>query len=47
MDILVDFEPMYPGFESRESHVFFFVLFFDIFIFMFFFVIIITMQFFL
>ena len=33
--ILVDFEPMYPGFESRESHVFF--LFF-------FFVIIITVQ---
>ena len=34
MDILVDFEPMYSGFESRESHDFFLS----------FFVIIITVQ---
>ena len=25
VDMLVDFEPMYPGFESRESHDFFYV----------------------
>ena len=31
----MDFEPMYPGFESRESHDFFF--FFDFFIYFFFF----------
>ena len=28
MGILVDFEPMYRGFESRESHDFFFYAFF-------------------
>ena len=27
VDILVDFEPMYPGFETRELHDFFFFLF--------------------
>ena len=27
MVILVDFEPMYPGFESRGSHEFFFIIF--------------------
>ena len=27
MDILVDFEPMYPGFEFWESHDFFFYVF--------------------
>ena len=27
MDVLVDFEPMCPGFESRESHDFFFMIF--------------------
>ena len=35
MDILVDFEPMYPGFESRELHdffIYFFMLFLVIFI---------------
>ena len=26
VDVLVDFEPMCPGFGSRESHVFFFLL---------------------
>ena len=36
VDILVDFEPMYPGFESRKSHVFFLKIFY-IFFFMFFF----------
>ena len=39
MDILMDFEPMYPGFESRESHEFLFIFFFYVF-----FVIIITVQ---
>ena len=28
VDILVDFEPMYPGFESRESHESFFIYIF-------------------
>ena len=28
VDILVDFEPMYPGFESRESHAFFLLFFY-------------------
>ena len=42
VDILVDFGPMCPGFESRESHDFFY-LFIYLF-FMFFFVIIITVQ---
>ena len=37
VDILVDFEPMYPGFEYRESHDIFFM-------FSFLFVIIITVQ---
>ena len=32
VDILVDFESMYPGFESRESHDFFFFFFFFVFI---------------
>ena len=27
VDILLDFESMYPGFESRESHEFFYFLF--------------------
>ena len=52
VDILVDCEPMYPGFESRESYDFFFFFliffffFFDFFFFyvIFFFVIIITVQ---
>ena len=35
----MDFEPMCPGFESRESHDFFFVVVFYVF-----FVIIITVQ---
>ena len=38
VDILVDFESMYPGFESRESHEFFIIIFFYVF------VIIITVQ---
>ena len=42
VDILVDFEPMYPGFESRESR--FFIFFYFIFLFYVFFVIIITVQ---
>ena len=28
VDVLVDFEPMCPGFESRESHDFFFIIYF-------------------
>ena len=36
VDILVDFEPMYPGFKSRESHEFFFLLLFFLKFFMFF-----------
>ena len=28
VDILVDFEPTYPGFESGESHTFFLIIFF-------------------
>ena len=42
----MDFEPMYPGFESRESHVFIYLIFFFLcfFFFFFFFVIIITVQ---
>ena len=43
MDILVDFEPMYPGFESRETGDFFLLLF-QFFYVSFFFVIIITVQ---
>ena len=42
VDIEVDFEPMSPGFETRESHDFFFIDFF--YVFFFFFVIIITVQ---
>ena len=45
VDVLVDFAPMCPGFESRESLyfiLFFFFLFF--YLFMGFFVIIITVQ---
>ena len=38
MNVLVDFEPMCPGFESRESHDFFFFFdFFYLFIFFMFF----------
>ena len=46
VDVLVDFEPMCPGSESRESHdFFFFFIFLFIYFFMFFFfVIIITVQ---
>ena len=40
----MDFEPMYPGFESRESHDFFFYYYFLLFSFYVFFVIIITVQ---
>ena len=36
MDILVDFEPMYPGFESRKSHEFFLFFFYHFFMFFFF-----------
>ena len=32
VDILVDFEPMYPGFESRESYDFFFHFFYVFFL---------------
>ena len=42
MAILVDFEPMYPGFESRASHEIFIIII--IFFFMFFLVIFITVQ---
>ena len=37
VDILVDFEPMYPGFESRELHEIFFIVFFLFFFLCFFF----------
>ena len=48
-DVLVDFEPMCLGFESRESHdlfffFFFFFFYFLIYLFFMFFVIIITVQ---
>ena len=33
----MDFEPMYPGFESRKSPEFFFIIFFFIFLLLFFF----------
>ena len=37
MDVLVDFEPMCPGYDSRETHdFFFFFIFLFIFFFMFF-----------
>ena len=36
VDILVDFEHMYPGFESRESHEFFFITFLYSFFYVFF-----------
>ena len=42
MDVFGDFEPMCPGFESREWHdffLFFIFLFFNVFIYFFFFVI--------
>ena len=47
VDILVDFEPMYPGFQSRESPEFFLLIFFYYFFMFFFvfFVIITTVQF--
>ena len=41
VDVLVDFEPMWPGFESRESHDFFLLFFY---LFFMFFVIIITVK---
>ena len=45
VDVLLNLEPMGPGFESRESHdFFFFLLIFFIDFFMVFFVIIVTVQ---
>ena len=44
VDVLLDLDPMGPGFECREPHDFFSFFIFFLFIFYVFFVIIITVQ---